>query len=61
MGKGSRMVFKGEVVPRDAGAAEGLGEHATFSGRKKGFTEQVYFIDLAAGAKGKTGTMVVAP
>jgi len=61
LGKGSRMVFKGEVVPRDARAAEGLGEHATFSGRKKGFTEQVYFIDLAASAKGKTGTMLVAP
>ena len=55
------MIFKGDVVPRDGRAAEGLDEHASFAGRTRGFTEQVYFIDLAADARGGAGAMLVAP
>ena len=59
LGKGSRMIFKGDVLPRDGRAAEGLADHASFTGRVKGFTEQCYFIDLASGRGGRTGAMLV--
>ena len=61
LGKGSAMIFKGDAAPRDERAAEGLDEHASFAGRTKGFTEQVYFIDLAADPRGCTGAMLIAP
>ena len=61
LARGSRMIFKGEVQPRDERAAEGLAEQASFRGRTKGFTEQCYFLDLAARPGGQTGTMLVAP
>ena len=61
LGKGSKMVYKGDVCARDERAAEGLEEHASFIGKTKGFTEQCYFFDLAAKPSGATGTMLVGP
>lgn len=61
LGKGSRMVFRGDVAPYNARSAEGLDEHASFPGRTKGFVEQCYFIDLAPDARGGTGAMLVDP
>jgi len=61
LGRGSRMVFKGDVCPRDERAAEGLDEHTSFVGRTKGFTEQCYFFDLGTYAGDNTGAMLIAP
>ena len=61
LGKGSRMVFEGGVRAHDDRAFEGLSEHASFSGRRKGFTEQCYFFDLAARRNGEAGAMLVSP
>ena len=61
LGRGSEMVFKGDVAPRDDRAAEGLGEHTSFAGRTKGFTEQCYFFDLATRGGDNTGTMLIGP
>jgi len=61
LGRGSRMVFKGDVAPRDERAAEGLDEHTSFVGRTKGFTEQCYFFDLGTHGGDNTGAMLIAP
>ena len=61
LGKGSKMVHKGPARARDERAAEGLRKHASFSGKIKGFTEQCYFLDLAARGNGETGAMLVGP
>ena len=59
LGKGSTMVYAGAVSARDERAAEGLAEQARFRGKVKGFTEQVYWIDLASRPNGVAGTMLV--
>jgi len=59
LGKGSTMVHGGKVKARDERAAEGLADQARFGGKTKGFTEQVYWIDLASRPNGDTGTMLV--
>ncbi len=59
--KSSRMIFKGDVQPRDKNAAQGLKQHAAFSDKRKGFVEECYFINLASSPDGQTGTMVVNP
>jgi len=61
LGRGSMMVYKGSSRARDERAAQGLREHASFSGKVKGFTEQCYFFDLAARGNGETGAMLVGP
>ena len=61
LSRGSRMEFRGAVEARDARAAKGLNNHASFGARTKGFTEQCYFIDLDAGPGAATGAMLVAP
>jgi hypothetical protein len=37
------------MVPRDARAQEGMANHDRFDGPRPGYSEQVYFYDLAAG------------
>ncbi|MFH0964180.1 MAG: DUF4432 family protein [Planctomycetota bacterium] len=59
LASGSRMVFSGSASPRDARAAEGIASQPLFAGKTRGFTEQVYWIDLDAGTRGDTGTMLV--
>ena len=53
------MVHRGKVKARDERAAEDLAEQTRFGGKAKGFTEQVYWIDLASRPNGDTGTMLV--
>ena len=49
----------GSVAPRDARAVEGINAHDRYAGPQPGFTEQVYFYDLAAeGAGGPTLAML---
>jgi galactose mutarotase-like enzyme len=43
-----------KVVPRDARAAEGIRTWDSFPAEQAGYTEQVYFFELAAGGDGRT-------
>lgn len=42
------------IVPRDARAAEGIAHWESYAAPQAGFTEQVYFFDLASDNEGKT-------
>ncbi len=57
--KGTRFVapFK-QVAPRDARAAEGIGEFDQFDGPLPGFVEQAYFFELA-GKRGNRQTVAM--
>ncbi|MDA1053834.1 MAG: aldose 1-epimerase family protein [Planctomycetota bacterium] len=46
------------LVPRNAHAAEGIGNWASYEAPQPGFEEQVYFFELLAGADGKTQAML---
>ena len=49
----------GSMAPRDARAVEGVDTHDRYAGPQPGFTEQVYFYDLAGeGAGGPTLAML---
>ena len=56
---GSRFVAPLKtVVPRNARAAEGIKTWESYSAPETGFAEQVYFLELLAGADGNTQTML---
>jgi len=56
---GSRFVAPiRTLVPRDARAAEGVAAWDTYGQEQPGFTEQVYFMELAAGEDGRTQTLL---
>jgi hypothetical protein len=56
---GSRVVAPVKtVVPRNARAAEGVAAWDAYGNEQPGFTEQVYFFELAAGADGRTQTLL---
>lgn len=58
---GSRLLVPSlSVSPRDAHAAEGQKDHASFSAPTAGFREQVYFHDVGE-SKGRTLAAVVNP
>ncbi|MFH0965533.1 MAG: DUF4432 family protein [Planctomycetota bacterium] len=61
LGKGSRLLYRGEAKGRDERATKNLARHTAFEGRTKNFAEECVFIDLAAKKGGETGAMVVAP
>jgi hypothetical protein len=46
------------LVPRTAHAAEGLADWQTFAGETSGFSEQVYFLELAADDEGQTQALL---
>jgi galactose mutarotase-like enzyme len=46
------------IVPRDSRAAEGIQGWENYSGPRAGFTEQVYFFDLAADEKGEVPVLL---
>lgn len=46
------------VVPRDARAATGVADYATYLGPEPGFAEQVYLFDLHAGPDGRTPVLL---
>jgi hypothetical protein len=46
------------IVPRDARAAEGIANWQSYPAPQAGFTEQVYFFDLASDAEGKTRVLL---
>ena len=46
------------IVPRDARAAEGISTWESYPSPQAGFTEQVYFFQMAADAEGKTRVLL---
>jgi galactose mutarotase-like enzyme len=46
------------IVPRDPRAAEGIGAWDTYPNQQAGFSEQVYFFELAADARQKTQVLL---
>ena len=57
---GSRFVAPiKSVAPRDQAAAPGIDSFATYAAPRAGYAEEVYYFDLAAGADGKTQTMLI--
>jgi Domain of unknown function (DUF4432) len=46
------------IVPRNARAAEGIGDWATYEAPQAGFEEQVYFFELLADDAGETQAML---
>ncbi len=56
---GARLVAPVKtLVPRDARAAEGTSTWDTYPAEEAGFTEQVYFFELAADAGGETRVLL---
>jgi hypothetical protein len=56
---GAKLVVAAKaVVPRDARAAEGIATWHTYPNEHAGFTEQVYFFELASDASGMTRAML---
>lgn len=56
---GSRVVAPiRTLVPRDARAAEGIAPWDTYGQEQPGYTEQVYFMELAAGEDGRTQVLL---
>lgn len=56
---GSRVVAPIKtIVPRNARAAEGIGNWSSYEAPQPGFEEQVYFFELLAGDDGKTQAML---
>ncbi len=46
------------IVPRDARAAEGINAWDVYPNEEQGFSEQVYFFELAADAEGRTQVLL---
>jgi len=56
---GSQMIAPLKtVVPRNAHAAEGIGNWNGYSGEQAGFEEQVYFLELEGDTDGRTETLL---
>ncbi|MBX7165234.1 MAG: aldose 1-epimerase family protein [Pirellulales bacterium] len=58
--RGARVVLPAKsVIPQTPRAAEGVETWDVYGPPEAGFTEQVYFFELAAGADGRAETMLV--
>ncbi len=56
---GAKVVVPAKtVVPRDARAAEGISTWDSYAAEQAGYTEQVYFFELAAGGDGRTHVLL---
>jgi hypothetical protein len=56
---GAKVVLPAkQVVPRDARAAEGISTWDSYPAEQAGYTEQVYFFELATGSDGRTQVLL---
>ncbi|RIK78239.1 MAG: DUF4432 domain-containing protein [Planctomycetota bacterium] len=59
LGEGARLIAPiKQIAPRNAHAAADLDRWDVYSGPKTGFVEQVYFMELAADANGRSQTLL---